>query len=154
MTPKPGRAAARAAALLALAALTGCGTTTTTTAAGPATGPTASATAAGSVVLDESADRTRITVAPGTVIRTELHSTYWSPATSTDPGLLAPTGQPSTAAAPSCRPGSGCGTVTTAFTARTAGTARLTAHRSSCGEARPCAPAQQDFTVDVDIAAG
>ncbi|KIQ66179.1 hypothetical protein TR51_00310 [Kitasatospora griseola] len=144
MTPKPRRTAA--AALLALVALSGCGSATTV--ASPAAHP-----APGLVVLDESADRTRITVAPGTTVRTELHSTYWSPATSTDPGLLAPAGQPTTAAAPSCRPGSGCGTVTTAFTARTAGSARLTAHRTSCGEARPCPPGQQDYTVDVDIAA-
>ncbi|OKI93443.1 hypothetical protein [Kitasatospora sp. CB01950] len=131
---------ALAAALLALAALAGgCGPAATTTAA--------------SVVLNESADRTRITVAPGTTVRTELHSTYWSPATSTDPVLLAPTGQPTATTGPSCRPGGGCGTVTTAFTARTTGTARLTAHRTSCGEARPCPPAQQDFTVEVDIAA-
>ncbi|MFJ1796342.1 hypothetical protein [Kitasatospora griseola] len=147
MTPKPRRTAA--AALLALVALSGCGSaTTTSTSTAPGEHPTP-----GPVVLDESADRTRITVAPGTTVRTELHSTYWSPATSTDPGLLAPAGQPTTAAAPSCRPGSGCGTVTTAFTARTAGSARLTAHRTSCGEARPCPPGQQDYTVDVDIAA-
>ncbi|GGQ84521.1 hypothetical protein [Kitasatospora griseola] len=144
MTPKPRRTAA--AALLALVALSGCGSAATV--ASPAAHP-----APGLVVLDESADRTRITVAPGTTVRTELHSTYWSPATSTDPGLLAPAGQPTTAAAPSCRPGSGCGTVTTAFTARTAGSARVTAHRTSCGEARPCPPGQQDYTVDVDIAA-
>ncbi|MFI9787023.1 hypothetical protein ACIHEI_26480 [Kitasatospora sp. NPDC051984] len=145
MTPKLIKTAA--AALLALAALSGCGSATTT-AAGPTIGSTGPS---GPVVLDESADRTHITVAPGTVVRTELHSTYWSPATSTDPGLLAPTGEPSTAAAPSCRPGSGCGTVTTAFTARTAGSVRLTAHRSSCGEAKPCPPGGQDFTVEVDI---
>ncbi|MFG2698903.1 hypothetical protein [Kitasatospora sp. NPDC048407] len=148
MTPKLIKTAA--AALLALAALSGCGSATTT-AAGPATGSTGATASTGPVVLDESADRTHITVAPGTIVRTELHSTYWSPATSTDPGLLAPTGEPSTAAAPSCRPGSGCGTVTTAFTARTAGSVRLTAHRSSCGEAKPCPPGGQDFTVEVDI---
>ncbi|KDN88151.1 hypothetical protein [Kitasatospora cheerisanensis] len=139
MTPKT---AAAAGALLALAALAGCGTT------GAALAPAAGA---GPVVLDETADRTRVTVAAGSTVRTELHSTYWSPATSTDPALLAPAGPPSTAAGPSCQPGGGCGTVTTAFTARTPGTVRLTAHRSSCGEAKPCPPGEQDFTVEVEV---
>ncbi|MFD8596703.1 hypothetical protein ACFV1L_17040 [Kitasatospora sp. NPDC059646] len=145
-TPHLAKAAALGGALLALAALAGCGSTGTA----PAPAPAAPA-GAGPVVLDESADRTRVTVAPGTTVRTELHSTYWSPATSTDPALLAPTGAPSTAPGPSCRPGGGCGTVTTAFTARTPGTVRLTAHRSSCGEAKPCAPGEQDFTVEVNV---
>ncbi|GAA2790334.1 hypothetical protein GCM10010441_14390 [Kitasatospora paracochleata] len=130
-------------AVLGPVALTGCGPS-------GASGPVTAAGAA-PVALDEGANHTRVTVAVGATVRTDLHSTYWSPVTSSDPNLLAPTGTPSTSAVPSCRPGAGCGTVTTGFVARATGSVRLTARRTSCGEAKPCPPDQQDYTVDVDV---
>ncbi|MEV4561338.1 hypothetical protein AB0K51_30735 [Kitasatospora sp. NPDC049285] len=149
-TPSPKTTAALGCAALALVALTGCGSTATSAPGTSAAGSTA-ATAGRTVALDESADRTRITVGPGTTVRVDLHSTYWSAVTSSAPDRLAPAGAPATSASPSCRPGAGCGTVTTAFTALAAGSARLTAQRTSCGEAKPCPPDQQTFTVDVEV---
>ncbi|MEV7938973.1 hypothetical protein AB0O82_22920 [Kitasatospora sp. NPDC088264] len=126
-----------AAALLALAA--GCSSNT-----GPATpGPP-------TLVLDEHADGTTVPVAPGTVIRVELHSTYWSPAAGDSPRTLRPTAT-ATTPAPSCRPGGGCGRVTAGFLATAPGTARLSAHRTTCGEALACPPGQRAFTVTVTV---
>ncbi|MFD9124409.1 hypothetical protein [Kitasatospora sp. NPDC059571] len=181
MTPPPRRTAALACTLLALAALTGCGphdagtsaarpatpppaTATPTNPTSPAGGGTTASPAAGapagnasspggaaSVTLDEHANHTRITVRLGTTVRLQLHSTYWSAPASSDPGRLAPQGAPTTLPGPSCRPGSGCGTLTTAFTTRSTGAVQLTSRRTSCGEAKPCPPDQQTFTVDIDV---
>ncbi|MFD4535285.1 hypothetical protein ACFWNL_08510 [Kitasatospora sp. NPDC058397] len=129
-----------AAALLALAA--GCSSNTGPAAPGPPA-PTA-------LVLDEHADGTTVRVAPGTVVRVELHSTYWSPAAGDSPRTLRPTAT-ATTPAPSCRPGGGCGRVTAGFLAASPGTARLSAHRTTCGEALACPPGQRAFTVTVTV---
>ncbi|GAA1252043.1 hypothetical protein GCM10009665_48480 [Kitasatospora nipponensis] len=136
-------------ALLGTAALTACGSQVT---GSSAPGPAVSASQAAPVVLDEHADHTTVRLGVGATVRVELHSTYWSQATSSAPGLLEPTAAaPSPSTAPTCRPGAGCGTVSGAFVARAAGSVQLTAQRSSCGEAKPCAPDQQTFTVTVEI---
>ncbi|MFJ3220187.1 hypothetical protein ACIPLC_30245 [Kitasatospora sp. NPDC086801] len=131
-----------AAALLALAA--GCSPGTGPAAPGPST-PSA-------LVLDEHADGTAVRVAPGTVVRVELHSTYWSPAADDNPRTLRPTAT-ATATATACRPGGGCGQVTAGFLAAAPGTARLSAHRTTCGEALACPPGQRAFTVTVTVSA-
>ncbi|MBV2153074.1 hypothetical protein [Kitasatospora sp. SUK 42] len=110
------------------------------------TGPSA-------LVLDEHADGTTVRVTPGTVLRVELHSTYWSPPVGDGPQTLVATGGTSSPA-PSCRPGGGCGLVTATYRAEAPGTARLTAHRTSCGEAVVCPPNQRSFTVTVTVAPG
>ncbi|MFI6156444.1 hypothetical protein ACIBCA_27580 [Kitasatospora sp. NPDC051170] len=141
-----------ASALLGLA-LTGCGSTgSAASASAPASTSTPAAVTAG-----EDANRTTVKVAVGTTVTVELHSTYWSPAASSAPEVLAPTGSPSPTASPaaspspSCRPGGGCGTVATSFTARTPGTAHLTASRTVCGEALLCAPGQRTYDLTVDV---
>ncbi|MGW3232206.1 hypothetical protein [Kitasatospora sp. NPDC001095] len=145
MNPRRPAALALAAALLTL---TGCASTGT----GPSTPATTSATPGpATVTVDEHADRTTVRIAVGATLTLALHSTYWSPATSSAPEVLAPDGVPSTAPSPSCRPGGGCGTVTADFTARAAGTARLTATRTSCGEALNCPPEQRTYEVTVDV---
>ncbi|MFF2080109.1 hypothetical protein ACFVXG_35780 [Kitasatospora sp. NPDC058162] len=137
-----------AAALLALA---GCGSTHASTAAsGPAPTITAVTTPA-AVTADEKADHTTVKVAVGATVSVELHATYWSPATSSAPEVLSPAGAPTTVPSPSCRPGGGCGTVTTSFTARTAGTAHLTASRTVCGEALNCSPDQRSYDVTIEV---
>ncbi|MER7674545.1 hypothetical protein ABTY61_39630 [Kitasatospora sp. NPDC096128] len=148
MTPRRPIALALgcAAALLALA---GCGSTHTTAAA---SAPTATAlTTPAAVTADEKADRTTVKVAVGATVSVELHATYWSAATSSAPDVLSPAGAPTTVPSPSCRPGGGCGTVTTSFTARTAGTAHLTASRTVCGEALNCSPDQRIYDVTIEV---
>ncbi|MEU4117110.1 hypothetical protein AB0F71_21745 [Kitasatospora sp. NPDC028055] len=138
----------------ALLALTGCGSTGPSTAASaPAPTVTAVTTpAAVTVTADEKANHTTVKVSVGATVSVELQGTYWSGATSSAPAVVAPTGSPTTAPSPSCRPGGGCGTVTTSFTARTAGTAHLTAFRTVCGEALNCTPNQRSYDVTVEVA--
>ncbi|MGA5821723.1 hypothetical protein ACPC54_28130 [Kitasatospora sp. NPDC094028] len=139
-----------ASVLLGLAlALTGCGSTGTSTAA-PGSAP-APATTPAAVTADEHADRTTLKVAAGATVTVELHSTYWSGATSSATDVLAPAAGPATSPSPSCRPGGGCGTVATTFTARTPGTAHLTATRTTCGEALACGPEQRTYDVTVEV---
>jgi hypothetical protein len=142
MTPK--RTATVALALLGLA---GCASTATGPSV-PASAPTPSPAV---VALDEHADHTTVKVGVGTTIRVELHSTYWSATTSSAARLVAPSGSPVTSAAPSCRPGGGCGTVSSTFVARAAGSAVLTADRTSCGEAMNCPPAQRTYRVTIEV---
>ncbi|MFD5437172.1 hypothetical protein ACFWJ4_34110 [Kitasatospora sp. NPDC127067] len=148
MNPRRSAAPVLAAALLTLA---GCASTGT----GPST-PAAASTAStapspATVTVDEHADRTTLKAAVGTTVTLALHSTYWSAATSSAPDVLAPAGPPTTTPSPSCRPGGGCGTVTASFTARAPGTARLTATRTSCGEALNCPPEQRGYEVTVEV---
>ncbi|MER5638374.1 hypothetical protein ABT095_15615 [Kitasatospora sp. NPDC002227] len=152
------RTAPLALALLTAATLTACGSRQTPAPAAPsATAPT---TAPAPVALDEHAEGTTVHVTVGTPVTVTLHSTYWSPPASSDLKLLIPTARvggpmtatPTATATPTCHPGGGCGTVSATYYAHTPGTAQLTAHRTSCGEAKPCAPDQQNFTVTVVIA--
>ncbi|MDH6114847.1 uncharacterized protein YceK [Kitasatospora sp. MAP12-15] len=135
-----------AAASFALLALAGCGSTATVTAGSPSTAPSPAV-----VALDEHANHTTVDVAVGATIRIDLHSTYWSGVTSSATQLVQPIYTPSSSLSPSCRPGGGCGTVSSSFVARTAGSAQLTSQRSSCGEAMPCAPDQRTFTVTIKV---
>ncbi|MFJ4183996.1 hypothetical protein [Kitasatospora sp. NPDC089509] len=135
-----------AAALLALA---GCGSTGGTSTAESATALVVSRPAP--VTADEHADRTTVKAVVGATVSVELHSTYWSAATSSAPDVVTATGAPTTTPAPSCRPGGGCGTVTTTFTAHKAGTVHLTASRSVCGEALSCAPDQRVYDVTIEV---
>ncbi|MFJ9693845.1 hypothetical protein [Kitasatospora sp. NPDC101183] len=149
-----------ACAALALA-LAGCGPSTPAP-AGPtpaivvtpsptATPTPTTTTTAKAVTADENTNRTTLKVTVGTTVTVDLHSTYWSPVASSAPDVLAPTGTPSTSAGPTCRPGAGCGTVAAAFTARTPGTAHLTASRTVCGEALLCSPGQRGYDVVVEV---
>ncbi|MEU6970402.1 hypothetical protein AB0A71_22205 [Kitasatospora aureofaciens] len=135
----------------ALLALTGCGSKGAATAASaPAPTTTALITPA-AVTADEHANHTTLKVAAGATVSVQLHGTYWSAVSSSAGDVLASVGAPTTAPSPSCRPGGGCGTVTTSFTARTAGTAHLTASRTACGEALNCSPDQRSYDVTVEV---
>ncbi|MBD0692760.1 hypothetical protein [Streptomyces sp. CBMA123] len=137
-----------AAALLALA---GCGSTHASTAASAPAPTITVVTPPAAVTADEKANHTTVKVAVGAAVSVELHGTYWSAAASSAPDVLSPAGSPTTAPSPSCRPGGGCGTVTTTFAARTAGTAHLTASRTVCGEALNCAPDQRSYDVTIEV---
>ncbi|MDH6121251.1 hypothetical protein [Kitasatospora sp. GAS204B] len=124
-------------------ALTACGSSTQHVST-PASTPVV-------LSLDDNADHSTVHAAVGATVQVTLHSTFWSPLTSSAPQVLAPTGATTAPAPASCHPGGGCGTVLTTFQARTAGSAQLTATRTSCGEAKPCAPGQQSYTVTVQV---
>jgi hypothetical protein len=99
-------------------------------------------------------DRGRVvTVAVGTTVSVVLHSTYWSPAMSSDQRVLAPSGAPAVVPASpgTCLPGVGCGTVTSTFVARADGEARLTAGRTTCGEARACSSPDATWEVVIQV---
>jgi hypothetical protein len=119
-------------------------------AAQPGTQPVAST---GQAVTATDADNGgTITMAHGGTLTVRLNSTYWRFGTKTS-SALRPAGQPSTSAVPlntsHCVPGQGCGTVTAVFDAVAAGKAVVTASRTTCGEARACAPAQGVYQLTV-----
>jgi hypothetical protein len=115
-------------------------------AASPSTGPE-------STELTEDNRGETVAVKVGATVRVVLHSTYWSPATSSAPAIVAPTAAPTVSPAPpgTCLPGIGCGTVTSTFVASAPGDAVLTASRTVCGEALNCKPADRLWTVDLRV---
>ena len=112
--------------------------------------PTAPASSPAPRVLDEHARLTGVTVRTGSTVVVQLHSTYWSTPTTSDPDVLVP-GAGGSSPAGSCPPGGGCGVSSARFTAARPGTARVTAHRSSCGEAMRCLPGQRAYEVTVTV---
>ena len=81
-----------------------------------------------------------------------LGSTYWQVNGSSDPAVLQQLGEPAVSAQPSQRiPGLGLGTVSARFRALTAGSAQVTAQRSTCGEALACRPDQRSFVLTVQV---
>jgi hypothetical protein len=116
--------------------------------AGPASSPPPRA-----VVLDEHAAGTTVRLRVGTPLLVRLHSTYWSAPAASDPAVLAPDGPGGTTPGGGCVPGGGCGTSQARFTATRPGTARITAHRTTCGEAMLCPPAERRYEVTVRVAA-
>ncbi|MGF1431571.1 hypothetical protein [Kitasatospora sp. LaBMicrA B282] len=135
-----------------LLGLTACGSTAQVNPGGPMV-PGGSPPAAVTLDLSDHADHATVRTTVGATVRVTLHSTYWSAASSSAPDVLAPSGSPTSVPSPGCVPGAGCGTVSTAFTARAAGTAVLTATRTTCGEALACAPDQRTYTVTVTVTA-
>ncbi len=160
----PGTTASTAAALVCLlaAGLAGCsGAPAATPAPAHSTGGSTGASAPGSpagapspgspVVLDEHAAGRTVTVGVGRVVELDLHSTYWSAPHDSAERVLVPLGTPAGVPGTNCHPGSGCGVMRARYTAERAGTATLTAQRSSCGEAMACPPGSRTFTVSVHV---
>jgi hypothetical protein len=102
------------------------------------------------LTLDEHARSTTVTLRTGTSVVVRLHSTYWSTPVSSDPHVLRPAGGGSSPTA-SCPPGGGCGVSSAHFIAAHPGTTRVTAHRSSCGEAMRCPPGAGAYEVTVTV---
>ncbi|SHN32901.1 hypothetical protein [Actinacidiphila paucisporea] len=132
-----------------------CATGACSSASGHPTGSTAdpsshTAASPATLTLDEHALRTSVRVRSGTAVIVRLHSTYWSTPTTSDPGVLVPGGGGSSPTG-SCPPGGGCGVASARFTATHPGTVRITAHRSSCGEAMRCPPGQSAYEVTVTV---
>lgn len=142
----PLLAGALSAAVLAAGAVPGCAAKGASPGRPPGTAGTPAA-----VSLDEHAARTIVRVGTGTTVLVRLHSTYWSTPASSDPRVLAPTGPAGSTPGGTCVPGGGCGVSAARFTAAGPGTVHVTAHRTSCGEAMACAPAQRDYDVTVTV---
>jgi hypothetical protein len=104
------------------------------------------------VTVDEAANGSDVTLAPGDHLQVTLHSTYWAFNPSSDPAVLGADRRPRTGPGTNCPtyPGSGCGTVTQTYTALKAGTADVSADRTTCGEAMACNPAQH-YNVAVHV---
>jgi hypothetical protein len=157
VTRNAARPRTTAAALLMALTLGGCAAPGTDPGAGAPTGaPTvAPSSPAGRIVaLDEHDVGTTVTVPDGATVELMLHSTYWAAPRSSAPALLRPLGAATSSAAavgPSCRPGSGCGTVVARFLAAGSGKVALTSSRSSCGEAMACAPGARTYTVEIVV---
>jgi hypothetical protein len=102
-------------------------------------------------VVDERANGSTVQLCVGQTLRVELHSTYWQGVASSDPAVLV--GGSTKALAPSspCIPGAGCGTLVTSFRAAASGTATVSAHRTTCGEALLCQPKQRSYALTVTV---
>ncbi|MCW2755858.1 MAG: hypothetical protein JWQ32_3269 [Marmoricola sp.] len=103
--------------------------------------PPSAVTSAPSLTAGVASNGTTVSLQRGERLRVTLSSTYWRFG-SVAGGVLAASGQrttPSTTQSGStCVPGQGCGTASETFTATRSGRARITASRTSCGEAMAC----------------
>ncbi len=104
------------------------------------------------VKIDESANGSTVQLTRGDHLQVTLHSTYWQFNGPSDQAVIAADGGPRTGPGTNCPtyPGSGCGTVTQTFTAEKAGAAKVTATRTTCGEALACSPPQH-WSVTVHV---
>lgn len=108
----------------------------------------------GTVVVQDDANGKTVNATVGQTVQLTLGSNYWTVSGSSAPGVLRQDGTTTTLPRPTnCPnvPGMGCVPIRASFTALTPGTASVTASRMTCGEARPCAPNQQHFTVTVVV---
>lgn len=120
----------------------------------PAPTPTPTPTPAPSptVSLDENSDGKTIQVMPGSTIDLVLHSTYWQIQPTKSPVLKPLMDEPLVTGQLSNPPGMGKGTVEMKYQVVAAGTAVITASRTTCGEAMKCVG--KDGAFKVTIAAG
>jgi len=116
----------------------------------------ANAAGASKVTIGESSNGHVVTIARGTHLVVTLHNTYWTIAPLTGRTVLAQVGSQQTrgqlsGATHACVPGQGCGTVTMNYVANAAGLVRLSAHRTTCGEAMRCTGSQGSWSVSVRV---
>ena len=91
------------------------------------------------VLLSESSNGHVVSVSPGAHLTLTLHSTYWSIPPLAASTVVARVGTTKTVGVlQGCVPGQGCGTVTAHYVATKAGTVRIRATRTTCGEAMRC----------------
>jgi hypothetical protein len=91
-----------------------------------------------------------IRIGVGDRVELILGSTYWKIHGSSAPTVLRQDGPTKLLGSPnSCPPGVGCGSVHTLFAALSRGTAVITAHRDSCGEALRCIGSRGRFRLTV-----
>jgi hypothetical protein len=102
------------------------------------------------VVTDADAGQTRH-VPLGGVLVVRLGSVYWQFQPASDSSVLALDGDAVASNGTDCPPGVGCGSATQRYRAVGAGTATVTAMRTSCGEALQCRPDQESFTITLIV---
>ena len=101
------------------------------------------------VHASEKQDGGKVTLRLGQKLRVVLHSTYWELKPLSGPTVLRRIGEPVVNPKSGCVPGQGCGTVTVTYIAKAAGSAVVTAERTSCGEAMGCTGDAGRFTLMV-----
>jgi hypothetical protein len=103
-------------------------------------------------VLDERANHTTVRVAVGSRVEVLLHSSYWMDFASSQSAVLRADGPARVLpATQTCVPGGGCRPVLATFTATGAGTAVLSASRTTCGEALACGLANSRYQVTIVV---
>lgn len=129
----------------------GCAASTPTTNPASTLPTTPSSPTTAPIQISERAADSTLVLHPGQTVQLSLHSTYWSDPVSSTPDVLSPDGPVSRTQVGRCPVGSGCGIVSVRFVAVERGSARLAAHRSSCGEAMACTGNQGRFTVTITV---
>lgn len=140
------------------AATTGSTAVSTSSAGSPAAttplpAPTSAYSSKLKVIVSEAGNGTTLTVKRGADVIVELHSTYWQFQPASAPKVLVQA-LPEIQGDPPSRagiPGSGKGTVRETYHARAAGTATITASRTTCGEALHCTVAQSIYRITVIV---
>lgn len=134
----------------ALAALSTLLTTGCASSAAPNAGHTADIT----VVVRDDANGKTVDASVGQTVKLILSSNYWTVSGSSTSSVLRQDGATVPLPRPTnCPkiPGLGCVPVSTSFRAVAPGTASITASRTACGEAKPCATDQENFKVTVVV---
>jgi hypothetical protein len=102
------------------------------------------------LVATDAQNGSALTARVGDLVQVRLGSTYWrfNPLVGT---VLSTAGSPSSAPDRSCIPGGGCGTATQTYRAAKAGTAHVTAGRTTCGEVVRCPPNKRTYVLTVMV---
>jgi len=104
------------------------------------------------IVLDEHANQSTVQVVVGRRVEVLLHSSYWTGFGSSQSAVVRADGSVRTLpTSQKCVPGGGCNPVLATFMAQAAGTAVLSASRTSCGEALRCSPANSHYRVTIVV---
>ena len=104
------------------------------------------------IVLDEHANQSTVQVAVGRRVELLLHSSYWTDFGSSRSAVVRADGSVRTLpTSQHCIAGGGCNPVLATFMAQAAGTAVLSASRTSCGEALRCSPANSHYRVTIVV---
>lgn len=118
--------------------------------------PASAVSSTASVALNERSNGRTVTVNPRTRLNVTLHSTYWTLVSLKSTSTLRQIGKTTVVGvapngASNCVPGKGCGTLSAHFVAVRAGSLRLLATRTTCGEVLKCSPAQSVWTVVIHV---
>jgi hypothetical protein len=102
--------------------------------------------------VGEAANQTTVHLKLGDRLVVTLHSTYWE-VTTPPRRLLEHRSGPTVTRGTGCAaiPGTGCGTVTVSYAAKSVGSVEVAAHRAACGEALRCTGGNGVWWVRVDI---
>lgn len=105
------------------------------------------------MIVNEQNNGKNVQVHVGQTVQIQLHSLYWqlAPVTGTALALKGTATLPPAPGQAMPMPGSGGGTIEVTYVAASAGSATISAHRDTCGEALRCQPDQSDFKVTITV---